>query len=197
MASNIVWRARKFYSTLPREFDVGAYDGIIEGIRRQGFFDALGGDLVPGRQDHGGAYEFGVNAAARAEKRRIREDEEHRLWVERAAARAAEVEALRQRIAAERLSAEEARRVLEAERRDRVALLIATGRVRNRPIAANGSLTCACGLADQAMILPVPDYDNVGGRFTHLCGGCGMEYDLGSRQLAGECAALRELADGA
>jgi hypothetical protein len=197
MTSNIVWRHPPFPSPLAREFDAGAYDGIIETIRRQGFLDCLGCDLIPARQIHGTAYEGGILTANRAKQREAREAEQIAAWRRgeadrETAQRYRNLE--RQRIADEQWKADEAARAEEAVARHRADRLLALGRVRNTPKLAIGSITCkACWHAEQPMWLPPPSYDNTPGYFTHRCT-CGAVYQLNSQNLAQECAQLRALA---
>jgi hypothetical protein len=54
-------------ATLPAER--GVYDDIIASIRRQGFLDALGGDLLPSGHDNGEAYWASVTREEREEAR--------------------------------------------------------------------------------------------------------------------------------
>jgi hypothetical protein len=198
MSSNIVWRVPRTVSLLPLDFDDGAYDAIVATTRRQGFLDALACDLVPSRQDHGNAYDSHVAATVRERERAAREEEWRQGKAERDAAREREVNLLRQRIADEQWGAEDARRRVQqlvAVERDRAFILLASGRVRNRPVVANGSLTCpSCGLADQPMMLPPPSYDNSTGRFVHHCQRCRTGYHLKSKQLAEEVRQLCALA---
>jgi hypothetical protein len=225
-------------------WDAGAYDDILDAIRRQGFFDSMGSDLVPSNYDNGifvtlgeqrTNYLFGAPKyfPVRTSSRKTRSHShiygskgkahrKHRAEIEQERWEAAQREKQRerQRISDALWLAEEQQRqrrfaIIAQNHRDkgtfeaqlrarderhqrelRAIELKATGIVRNHPIEAQGSLTCSsCCQAEQKMLLPAPELGNRAGAFSHACSGCGLIYQLVSKQLAAEVAWLRGLCE--